>query len=308
MGFEWSKEEQTCFGDEMSHEMICSHLDKMANDTDMFRTPYKSLWPDAVDDDGDGVSFLKGRMYAIDGLIGVGKTTLGTQLKELLGPLEAAFMPEHVDPAWLKLFYGHEKERAGVFQVNQLAQCVAGTKVIAEKCRQGMIGIVDRSPLGNACFAFLHYLWENIDEDLFVCYLRTLLGAGPYLYAHIVFLYAPVEVIQKRIKARHVMDDDRESEHSGVSLAYLRALDEMMLFVFLYMHASGNMRVIFVDWTDYGDEHKVLALLTQSERPSSSSPGQRDQELLDKIVNADYPKLRIIVSELCVDARKKTEQ
>lgn len=273
---------------ESALEVIQGYLDEVFDATTAFQhQESEKRWSDDA---------LRGTMFGIDGLISGGKTTLGKSLARLLGP-NASFQEEEVDPVWLDLFYSDKARHASTFQVNQLGICVAASKVTAERCRHGAIGIVDRTPLGNFCFAALHLIKGNIAPATFECYLSTLIRSGPYLYSDVLFLLVDPGEAKKRVDARVVERDDRDSEEEGVDLRYLRELNHVMLFVSLYARARGVLRVAFVSWDKFGPTRGIIAKVLKAR----AADPQPNNNLRKRILAADYQGLVTIASELCVD-------
>lgn len=276
--------------DQKARDVVIEHLDSIMDESKAFKPQTARLCAK------NGIHVLQGRMLGIDGQIGVGKSRLGKELSEAIGPT-ASFIKEYVSQMWLDLFYPDQKKRAGVFQINQLGACVTSTNVMIERCKHGSVGIIDRTPMGNLPFAFLHKREGNIDDRLFACYKQRLIEAGPYLYADIIYLAVSPETAKTRIENRSKRDSIRESEEEGVSLDYLRRLDEMMLFVALYMRATGNARVSFWNWTEFGEQQprQILSYLLQ--KPLHKQPA-RDKELLKRLKRADYETLKNITRQL----------
>ena len=267
---------------EMARDVVKGHLDCVF---EAFRHHHAAK--------GSG---LQGEIFGIDGSIGGGKTTLGHELAEELGE-DVSFEEEYVDKVWLALFYGDPRQHAATFQVNQLGVCVAASKVMVERCLHGAIGIVDRTPLGNFCFAVLHLLRGNIPPDVFLGYLSTLTRSGPFLYTAIVFLLVRPEVAKRRVDLRTEKLKGRDPERKGVDLQYLRELDCVMLFVALYARARGVLRVDFLNWDKFGPARCVADRVL---KPAVGAPPHIDEILLQRVLTADYQQLTAIASELCI--------
>ncbi len=199
----------------------------------------------------------------IDGLLGVGKTTLVEHLArtETNGPQVIA-VAETVQIPWLRAFYADMSGTAAPFQFQQALHCLyasamaamfaviyggggAGAGGAADKeVKNSTLIVVDRTLLGNMTFALMHYLAGNISEDEIQLYKKTIGLGGRIAVPRTAFLLASPEVVLERVRAR-----DRESER-GLTVEYLRRLNEVMVLVGLQQRLSGSSRVRFFDWSD----------------------------------------------------------
>ncbi len=279
---------------ESARRIVKDHLDYIFDETKTFRSLNMPLCPDKPG--------LQGMVFGIDGGIGAGKTSLGLELERELGTA-ASFQEEYVNRKWLALFYGDKKRHAATFQVNQLATCVAASKVMVERCRHGAIGIVDRTIMGNFCFAVLQLLRGFISSEVFLCYLSTLVDSGPYLYCDVVFLLVKPEIAKKRVDLRTLLTNKRDPERNGIDLQYLRELDCVMLFVTLYARARGILRVDFVNWDSFGPARRIATRVFKAKRPAP----EPDEQLLERLLSADYQQLRQIACGLCIDIHSADE-
>ncbi len=280
--------------DQKARECVIDHLDSIAEGARAFQPQKEALCVK------NGIHPMQGKMFGIDGNIGSGKSYLGKTLEKAIGP-RASFIKEYVCKMWLDMLYENEKQWAGVFQINQMRACITSTKLMMERCEHGAVGIIDRTLMGNLAFALVHERKGNIDEKLMGCYKKSLIDAGPYPYADIIFLSTEVEAAKIRIDSRAQTKSSRESEKEGVPLGYLRQLDEMMLFVALYLRATGNARVSFWDWTEFGEHRQILKHIAKN----SLILPTPDKELLQRIKRADYQTLKTITQELCENINKK---
>jgi deoxyadenosine/deoxycytidine kinase len=100
----------------------------------------------------------------------------------------------------------------------------------------------DRLPLGNMSFTATHFIDGILNEQQFHLYSQTLISGGPYVYPNILFLRCSDDVLLERIKKRN-----RDGE-SSYQIDYLKKLDMMNHFIFLYLWCHDVVNVIPVDW------------------------------------------------------------
>ena len=205
------------------------------------------------------------RLKAVDGLIGVGKTTLCKRLIEALKEQEAE--REHrlvVEPVLneaLDMFYANPDDMAERFQLLQCCLCTSSARLaVIESAYAENSGTVllDRSPLGNLSFALVHYLSGRIPESGFILYKAALCSNGPLCLPTTIHLHTLPEIANQRITMRMRETDPTRVCESGIPLEYLRRLDAVMLLVSAYAAARGRSRVHFVDWSQFGSTASVL--------------------------------------------------
>ena len=204
-----------------------------------------------------------GTIIGVDGQIGVGKSNLCKNLAAYYNGIDAkhqAFVAkEMVMKGWLEKYYKNPKKWAGEFQNNQLNLCTNAINVAHARCdTENKIAIVDRTPIGNACF-FLANL-ENIDQDHRDLYVEGFIRCGPYLQSKVVYLDACVDTVYDRIQQRIAKNPQRASE-KNISKEYLYALDEMMILVELFLYYKTKLPIMFLRWEDYSADPKQIAQL-----------------------------------------------
>lgn len=167
------------------------------------------------------------RIISIDGPIGVGKTTLGTRICELLGEC-AMFFPEtgHMSPMGKKhpvTLWSENPEKLSVaFQMSMYVNCQSRMKeaalhaVIAALKEETKVIMIDRSLIGNAIFADTNRRMKRIDEIGFEFY-EVHLHTEPVLSLSStdlnVQLWAPIDVCLKRLGIRSSDDTTQEADN-----------------------------------------------------------------------------------------------
>ncbi len=218
------------------------------------------------------------RLVAIDGLMGVGKTTLCDAMMVQMNrtiPGKHRVVREPVLPEWLEEFYADPDGMAEIFQVHQCVQCITSAALALVETgyapKPGVV-VLDRSPMGNLSFALVHYLAGRISERIFKVYKATLVSAGVVCLPRTVHLYAEPSIVANRILARVNRDNSDRKCESGVPLVYLQKLDAVMLLVSAYIAASKASQVDFMDWTQYGTAEQVLSRALDMKVPPRSRP------------------------------------
>jgi deoxyadenosine/deoxycytidine kinase len=148
---------------------------------------------------------MKGVVIGVEGIIGAGKSTF---VKKLAGALQLRPIHEPVDAEILDAFYRNPKEKAYDFQldmllkrwdVHDLAQAEARVAV------DYMGAVVDRTLVGDRCFAKMHYREGNINEQQWKIYERFFTKAVSKFErpAALIYLDADPSVALERVKNRN---------------------------------------------------------------------------------------------------------
>lgn len=166
------------------------------------------------------------KIVSLDGPISVGKTTLGSLMRERLGD-RALFYPETGHKAtgdgenpvdvWLE----HPKELAAPFQMNMYCQCQS-RMLLAQKDKEiariedrEQVIVIDRSLVGNAVFAVTNFRVGNITALEFRFY-RAVLACDPIMSLAAtdvnVQLWAPVSTCLARLGVRGQSDTTVEQK------------------------------------------------------------------------------------------------
>lgn len=166
---------------------------------------------------------LSGKIIALDGLIGAGKTVLGssmeTYLNNTLG-LKARFFEEVVDKGVLAEYIADMKNQAFRFQMKMLRtrlEILEDAKIFSQS---GGVSILDRSTIGDMAFArmqkdsgiFTDQEWTEYTEII----SKHIDGGVDFI---VIYLDCSVDVSMHRIRKRGT-----ESEISGYTKEYLEHL------------------------------------------------------------------------------------
>ena len=246
-----------------------------------------------------------GSLICIDGGIGAGKSKLCENLAAHFNESnQCAFVAkEAVMKGWIDRFYLNPKKWAGEFQINQLNLCTNAVNVAHARCdTEGKIAIVDRSPIGNACF-FLANL-EIIDQDHRELYVEGFERSGPYLHSKVIYLDACVDTLYDRIQQRVQEQPIIRASEKKISKEYLYALDEMMILVELFLYYKTKLPIMFLRWEDYSADPKhVIQLIYQQSRGTSAEFDQNKNNWKETeawLLRASYKDLKERVRILSV--------
>ena len=210
-----------------------------------------------------------GPIIWIEGIIGVGKSTITEALANRLG-LRPIYEPVDSNP-YLEMFYKEPKRWAFPMQIELLHRRYAMQKLAAFEATTagGFKGaILDRGMPGDRVFAHLHMLAGNMAEvewqtyercyDIMVCSLIP-----PSL---LIFLDVEPEIAHERVMKR------ARSAEEGLPLSYLKDLRkgylDLMVQIEAGQHAwSKGMEVMRLAWNvDHQPAGKLVDVLAHKYR------------------------------------------
>src|SRR4051812_7244364 len=100
---------------------------------------------------------LKCGVFTIEGIIGVGKTTLGRSLEKMLNDngIATKFFPEYVNKDLLGQYIGNMHRYAYSFQLIMLCKRIEIYREAERFAATGGVAIIDRSIVGDMTFALM---------------------------------------------------------------------------------------------------------------------------------------------------------
>ena len=109
---------------------------------------------------------LSGKIIALDGLPGVGKTTFGHFLYEYLNKIgiQCIFLSEYVNQELLELYLSDLNKYSLMFQIAMLKEKSMTYHVATKEAAEGKFVIIDRSHIGDSSFALMQkskYKWTK---------------------------------------------------------------------------------------------------------------------------------------------------
>lgn len=189
-----------------------------------------------------------GAFITVEGNIGIGKSTLCTQLCELRGDKARCFQ-EPVDKEDFRWFLGNyyaDPKRWGMtFQMYCLKERFKQHTLASELVVNGLDVIQDRAIYSDGCFGRLVHADGNMTDEEWRVYAETFGAMKRFLrYPDLmVYLRADPEVCHMRTKSRG------RSEESGVPLDYLARLHREHEELAEAM--SRFTRVVIFDWNEF---------------------------------------------------------
>lgn len=210
---------------------------------------------------------------ALEGLIGVGKSTLGKKWAESDG---VHFLAERVNPLLLHCFYKDPKGYAFAFQMAMLRTRTWEYQYIrAEEKGRYSTFIMDRSAIGDAIFSIANALTGSIkpiELDAYMYDLGTTTEQfaadgisvldSRWLPERIVYLYDFVQNCQKRVAIRA-----NESE-SNIPQDYMELLDILHFNLLLLPKAKLPFAVNTLTWDQYSTTIPELSKAHLFPRPA----------------------------------------
>ena len=165
---------------------------------------------------------LIGSEIIIEGLIGVGKSTLGksvTSYLEKIG-LPVRFFNEFLNIKLLKLYINDMKHYGYAFQIIMMRERLRIYKEAKEFSKKGGISIIDRSLIGDYAFALMLKNKGYINDAEWEVYLDLMKYESDDEPNITVFLQCTPEQAFERMKNRSL-----QVEKDGYSLNYFKDLD-----------------------------------------------------------------------------------
>lgn len=192
---------------------------------------------------GEKWTSLRGMIIIVEGLIGVGKTTLCKSLVSYLTKLghDVVMFEEEIPRPLLSLYTTNMEKYAFPFQV-----IVAQTRNLAfsracELSRLGKIIIMDRSLLGDCTFALMQKNKGYFTDEEFKVYLGIINSnkSVPICAPYIAYLDCAPETAFERMKKR-----GNSEEVDGYTLDYFQDLENTYKQVIKH----GKGKVVTINW------------------------------------------------------------
>jgi deoxyadenosine/deoxycytidine kinase len=204
-------------------------------------SPIKSvrLWEER-DPDYNKCRRLIGSIITTEGVIGVGKTTLGRSLVSYFKrlKLKSKFFPEYHNEVLLAQFIGDMKKYAYGFQLCMLMNRIRIYREAEDYSKRGGIAVVDRSLEGDMTFARMHYESGNISEVEWQVYLSVVKGEAQLEPAATIFLECSATKSLQRVNRR-----GNQEEIDGYDLDYMKKLCKAYEETFKRKRCSPVLRV-----------------------------------------------------------------
>lgn len=164
---------------------------------------------------------LRGMVVTVEGLIGIGKTTLGQAMVSFLNQLglEARFFPEYVNREFLAKYIANMKEYSFSFQLFMLQKRIEIYREAQAFAKTGGIAVVDRSLNGDYTFALMQKDKGFFDDEKWDIYNAILEGESIPEPSITLYLVCNPQTSLRRVHKR-----GNAEEISGYTLGYMEEL------------------------------------------------------------------------------------
>jgi len=192
----------------------------------------------------DRFKSLRGGVFTLEGIIGVGKTTLGRSLENYLKEIgiDAKFFPEYVNEKLLGQYISDMKRYAYSFQMIMLCKRIEIYREAERFAKTGGVAIIDRSMVGDMTFACMQKDNGNFTDDEWETYISMMTQEIQLTPSASVFLRCTAETSMRRVKQRGIL-----SEINGYTVEYMKQLQEAYDKT---IDDCTSVRHIIIDWND----------------------------------------------------------
>ena len=195
---------------------------------------------------------LRGSVITIEGLIGIGKTTLGRAIVNYLSSngFNARFYPEYVNEDFLKTYIANMEKYSFSFQLFMLEKRIEIYNEAQRFAETGGIAIIDRSINGDYTFALMQLKKGFFDDEEWQVYLSILRKEKIPEPSLTLYLICSPETSMRRVKKRGI-----QSEINGYTIEYMKELNAA------YNESMKTVKhpLVTVDWEyDVGVDDVVV--------------------------------------------------
>lgn len=197
-------------------------------------------------------------IVAVEGSIGVGKTTFCECLHEVLRSknIKTRQFIEKVNHSFLDLFLSDQKGQAWAFQLSMLESRINSQKWALHHSLNGELSILDRSIIGDRAFAILNHQKGYINEREMEVYNKIFDEVEKETLPNlIIYLDCPKETLVERITTRKRGNEARE--YTGDFLENLNCAYETTL------RYTYNIPITRIDWSENRDRSKIISEISR---------------------------------------------
>jgi len=196
-------------------------------------------------------NFFKGTVLVLEGLIGVGKTTLGKSLKKYFtdSGIKCKFFKEYMNKELLVMYLEDKEKYAFLFQGIMVTKRVQIYKKALEFSRQGGFAIVDRGIMGDMAFAKMQFdngFFTPKEYDTYNSLIKKERISSPD-----ITLYLKTS---PKVAFDRMLNRGSEAEKKSYTLKYFQDLESAHLKIF-----ENNINVIVTDF-DWNEEKEIKNL------------------------------------------------
>jgi deoxyadenosine/deoxycytidine kinase len=190
---------------------------------------------------------LRSGIYVIEGLIGVGKSTLGLSLENYLNSIDikCKYFAEYSNKPLLEQYISNMPKYAYTFQLFMLSKRIEIYRQAEEFSKTGGISFIDRSIYGDMAFAYMQKEKGFISEEEWNIYLNIMKQEIQLAPTAILFLKCDLDLCLQRLNKR-----GDKSEISGYNIEYYQSLNSAYEHI---MNNYNNSKYIEIDWNKFSD-------------------------------------------------------
>jgi len=208
-------------------------------------------------------------VIALEGNIGVGKSTLSTKFKTSF-PMKCAIYKEKGNEKFLKLFYTDPKTYGFAFQWGMLKTRQYQLRLAQHDTKYGRIPprqfyFWDRSMIGDYIFALLNHMLGSISENELAVYEDEFGGsinslASIYFFSAVnCYVLLNDEPENCKYRVEHLRGNQSES---SIPLSYYENIDDLHYSLFVeHLLPLKIVKILFLTWGQYNDPKFVWDLL-----------------------------------------------
>ena len=195
----------------------------------------------SVNPDQDKYRRLAGSIITLEGLIGVGKSTLGLLLEKYLNciGINTKFFPEYICEPLLNQYIGNMDKYAYSFQIIMLQKRLDIYQRAHEYALGGGIAIVDRSLIGDYTFAKMQHKNGSISDSEMDVYTQIMKNEKTIEPTYILYLDCQPQTAFTRMISR-----GNQGEQDGYKLEYFEDLKR----IYFEVIEDSDHTIHIIDW------------------------------------------------------------
>lgn len=209
----------------------------------------------------------KGHVIAMEGLIGIGKSTLSLKMKEDY-PDECEIYSEETNESFLQLFYSNPAKYGFAMQWGMLKSRLFQLRLSQHDTKHGRwpyreLYFWDRSMVGDYIFALLNHLKGSLSREEMKVYESEFGGSFknaksiPHFKDIDLFVLMSDEPSQCKYRLENVRKNTSES---SIPLDYYEGLDDIHFYAFMKMLTEKLAKVVVQVWGQYNQTAETRAL------------------------------------------------
>lgn len=227
---------------------------------------------------------LRNTTILIDGIIGVGKSTLGKSLEQFLNGIgiPSKFYGEYVNPRLLSQYISDMKKYAYTFQMVMLTRRFEIYRDAKRFASSGGVSIIDRNLLGDYAFAYMQYKKGNITEEEWKIYTDMYRLENVDQPDYVLFLDCGTETALRRTRRRGV---DSESSYT---LQYFEDVKKSYEDIYNELYTECPLiKYVCIDWgTDVNGLNISIDSEENNHTPNATLPDDVCKFVLQRLIEA----------------------